>query len=156
MNSEQNPYERLAKTLDTLPNGFPPTSDGSELRLLAKLYTPEEADLASQLHIMLETSTKIAERLGLEHTPTRNMLKDMARRGLIRAGKKDDGLGYGLLPFVVGIYENQLGILDEELAKLFEDYYQNSFPQVLRYPTCYSPCCTCWRKHKNGYAGCSV
>jgi len=131
MNTEENPYKRLAKTLDTLPNGFPPTTDGSELSLLAKLFSPEEANLASQLRIMLESSTQIAERLGLEHTPTRQMLKNMARQGLIRAGKKDDGLGYGLLPFVVGIYENQLSNLDEELARLFENYYQNSFPQVL-------------------------
>src|SRR4030043_1597831 len=69
--------------------------------------------------------------MGLEHTSTRQMLKSMAHRGLIRAGKIDDGLGYGLLPFVVGIYENQLGSLDEELARLFEDYYQSSFPKVL-------------------------
>ena len=37
------PYQRLAERLDALPNGFPPTADGVELRLLAKLFTPEEA-----------------------------------------------------------------------------------------------------------------
>lgn len=131
MTTASNPYKRLAERLDSLPNGFPPTDDGSELRLLAKLFTPEEANLASQLRIMLETSNQIAERLGLEHNPTRQMLKSMARRGLIRAGKIDDGLGYGLLPFVVGIYEYQIGNLDEELARLFEDYYQRSFTRVL-------------------------
>lgn len=131
MTTASNPYKRLAERLDSLPNGFPPTDDGSELRLLAKLFTPEEANLASQLRIMLETSNQIAERLGLEHNPARQMLKSMARRGLIRAGKIDDGLGYGLLPFVVGIYEYQIGNLDEELARLFEDYYQRSFTRVL-------------------------
>ena len=131
MNIEHNPYKRLAERLDTLPNGFPPTNDGSELRLLAKLFSPKEADLASQLRIILESSNQIAKRLVLKHPPTRQMLKSMARRGLIRAGKIDDGLGYGLLPFVVGIYENQLSSLDEELARLFEDYYQSSFPKVL-------------------------
>jgi ferredoxin len=98
---------------------------------LAKLFTPEEAELASQLRIILESSTQISERLGVEHTPTRQMLKSMARRGLIRAGKLNDGLGYGLEPFAVGIYENQLCRIDEELAHLFEDYYQSSFPKVL-------------------------
>jgi ferredoxin len=131
MNAENDVYKRLAERLDTIPNGFPPTDDGSELRLLAKLFSPEEANLASQLRIILESSSQIAERLGFEYTPTRQILKNMARRGLIRTGKLDDGLGYGLLPFVVGIYENQLGILDEELARLFEDYYQSSFPKVL-------------------------
>jgi ferredoxin len=131
MNTEHDAYKRLAERLDTLPNGFPPTDDGSELKLLAKLFSHDEAELASTLRIRLESSAQIAERLGLEHTPTRQMLKSMARRGLIRADKIDDGLGYGLLPFVVGIYENQLGILDEELAFLFENYYQSSFPGVL-------------------------
>ena len=45
----KNPYKRLAMRLDALPNGFPPTDDGSELKLLAKLFTPEEADLAVEI-----------------------------------------------------------------------------------------------------------
>lgn len=132
MNLELDPYQRLAQRLDTLPNGFPPTQDGAELRLLARLFTPEEADLASQLRIMLESATQIAQRLGYDYNLTRSLLKGMARKGLIRAGKVDDGIGYGLLPFVVGIYENQTGdALDAELAHLFEDYYQRAFTQAL-------------------------
>jgi electron transport complex protein RnfB len=131
MNTEQNPYKRLAERLDTLPNGFPPTEDGAELRLLAYLFSPEEADLAAQLRIRLGTSEQIAQRLGLEYGPTRQILKNMTRRGLIRSGKTDAGFGYGLLPFVVGIYENQIGSFNEELARLFEDYYQLSFAQAL-------------------------
>jgi electron transport complex protein RnfB len=132
MNTENDLYKRLAERLDTLPNGFPPTEDGAELRLLARLFTPEEANLASQLRIILESSTQITKRLGLEYDVTRSLLKGMARKGLIRAGKIDDGLGYGLLPFVVGIYENQTGSsLDAELARLFEDYYVRSFTRVL-------------------------
>jgi ferredoxin len=131
MTTEHDPYKRLAERLDTLPNGFPPTDDGSELRVLAKLFTPEEAILTSQLLIKLETADQIAERLRLEYNSTRQMLKGMARHGLIRAGKTDDGLGYGLLPFVVGIYENQIGNYDEEFAHLYEDYYQGSFARAL-------------------------
>ncbi len=36
----ENPYKSLAERLDALPNGFPPTADGAELRLLVYLYTP--------------------------------------------------------------------------------------------------------------------
>ncbi|MFQ5420821.1 MAG: ATP-binding protein, partial [Anaerolineae bacterium] len=54
-----------------------------------------------------------------------------ARRGLIAAGKVEGGLGYGLLPFVVGIYEMQVGRLDGELAQLFETYYRQAFGQML-------------------------
>ena len=39
--------KRLAERLDALPNGFPPTDDGVELRFLAYLFKPEEADLST-------------------------------------------------------------------------------------------------------------
>lgn len=58
-----NPHQRLAERLNALPNGFPPTDDGRELKLLAKLYTPEEAGLAAQLNSSLETVEEIAARI---------------------------------------------------------------------------------------------
>jgi len=36
-------YERLADQLDALPNGFPRTESGVEIRLLEKMVAPEEA-----------------------------------------------------------------------------------------------------------------
>jgi len=39
-------YERLAKHLDNLPAGFPRTESGAELRILRRLFTPEDAELA--------------------------------------------------------------------------------------------------------------
>ena len=133
------PYQRLAHRLDELPNGYPPTPDGVELRMLAHLYTPEEADLAASLRLTLETAEQVAERLGRDPKETRAMLKSMSRRGLIDAGRTEGGLGYGLLPFVVGIYEMQVASLDAEMARMFEDYYHLAFgaslgikPQVHR------------------------
>ncbi len=123
-------YKRLAQRLDSLPNGFPPTDNGIELQLLAVLYTPEEANLAAQLRYSLETPTQIAERVGGDPKLLRTALKQMARRGLIRAGRADKGMGYGLLPFVVGIYEAQVDRMDVEFARLFEDYYHKAFGQV--------------------------
>ena len=79
----ENPYERLAARLDALPNGFPPTEDGAELRLLANLFAPEEAALAAQLRLTRETPAQIAARVGGEPRALRKQLKEMARRGLI-------------------------------------------------------------------------
>jgi electron transport complex protein RnfB len=124
-------YKQLAERLDALPNGYPATEEGAELRLLAKLFTPEEADLASKLRMTLETPKELAERIGGEVGELRKMLKSMAKRGLIKAGKEDRGLAYGLMPFVVGIYEYQIERLDAELAELFEDYYQKAFGQIV-------------------------
>lgn len=132
MIAETSPYKALALRLDSLPNGFPPTVDGSELKLLAKIFTAQEAELASKLLIKLETAAEIAERLQLDYSITRSLLKSMASRGLIRGGRTEGGLGYGLLPFVVGIYENQTGdLMDAELAGLFEDYYKRAFVNTL-------------------------
>jgi ferredoxin len=37
-----------------------------------------------------------------------------------------------LLPFVVGIYEMQIGRIDAELARLFESYYRQAFGKILQ------------------------
>ena len=129
----ENPYKALAERLDALPQSFPPTEDGAELRLLAKLFELEEAALAAQLRLTLETPAQIAERIGGEPQELRRQLKGMARRGLISAGRAADGrgVGYGLMPFAVGIYEMQHHTMDAELARLFEDYYLQAFHQAL-------------------------
>ena len=127
-----NPYKQLAERLDSLPNGFPAAADGSELRLLEKLFTPEEAQLAAQLGAHFESAEQLASRLGVEPGGLRAQLKSLARRGLIEAGRCVSGLGYRSLPFVVGIYEMQVGNLDAELARLFETYFRQAFGDTLR------------------------
>lgn len=128
---DMSSYKQLAERLNALPNGFPPTDDGRELKLLAKLFTPEESELAAQLRPALETVEEIAARLDKDVLGIRDQLKGMSRRGLIAAGKKDGALGFGLMPFVVGIYEGQVGTMDAELARLFEDYFQGGFGKML-------------------------
>jgi electron transport complex protein RnfB len=134
---DTSPYRLLAERLDALPNGFPSTPDGAELRLLAKLFTSEEAALAANLRLTLETPRQLAARLAqaglapIDPGTARRLLKSMARKGLINAGKTRSGLGYGLMPFVVGFYEEQNGRMDAELAQLFEAYFIQAFPQLL-------------------------
>jgi ferredoxin len=125
-------YKLFSNRLDQLPNVYPATEEGLEIQILERLYSPEEAELASQLRLTLETPDQIAERLGADPDLLRDQLKRMARRGLIKVGTTDSGLGFGLLPFVVGIYENQLGKLDAEFAQLFESYYLQAFGDILR------------------------
>jgi len=125
-------HRRLARSLDALPNRFPAADDGSDLRLLAKLYSAQEADLAADLRAVCEGPGEIAARLRREPRETASLLKEMARKGLIAMGKTAEGrLGFRLMPFVVGIYEAQIGRIDAELAGLFEAYYQKSFKHAL-------------------------
>ena len=115
-------YERLADRLDALPNGFPRTKSGVELRLLAKMFDDEEAALASVMRLSFEAAPAIARRAGVAPAGTEEVLTRMARRGLVRVRGGRDGPVFSLLPFVVGIYEEQLPRMDEELARLFEEY----------------------------------
>ena len=59
-------YRRLALVLDALPNGFPSTKSGVELQLLAKIFQPEEAILASVMRSTWESAEAIAARAGME------------------------------------------------------------------------------------------
>ena len=128
----QDAFRRLARSLDALPNRFPAADDGSDLRLLMKLFTVEEAGLAADLLPDFETPAEIAARLGRDARETTDRLKEMARKGLIEMGKTNQGRpGFRMMPFVVGIYEELVGRIDAELAALFEAYFHSAFRQVL-------------------------
>jgi len=128
-----SPFRRLARSLDALPNRFPPADDESDLRLLAKIFTPEEAALAADLLPEMETPAQIAARLGRAPQEIIPILKEMSQKGLISIGKTVEGrLGFSLMPFVVGIYEAQIGRLDAEMAQLYEAYYKKAFGSALR------------------------
>ena len=42
-------YQALRRHLDSLPGGFPPTDSGVEIRILKRLFSPDEAELARHL-----------------------------------------------------------------------------------------------------------
>jgi len=115
-------YERLAAALDRLPNGFPRTPSGVEIPLLKRIYSAEEAQLASQLSGEMEPLEVIAERAGLTNHEARTRLMQMVRRGLVWFDKHEGKLWFRLAPFIVGSYEAQLENMDHELAHLMEEY----------------------------------
>ncbi len=115
-------YEKLAAALDRLPNGFPRTPSNVEIQVLRRIFSPDEAALAAQLGHEMEPVDQVAQRAGLPKEEANNRLNAMARRGLLWFEKKNRQLRFRLAPFVVGIYESQLQNLDEELARLIEEY----------------------------------
>jgi electron transport complex protein RnfB len=119
-------YRRLARQLDTLPVRFLATRSGVEVELLAKIFAPEEAALAALMSPVPEPAEAIAVRAGVPGKVAESMLREMARRGLIRAREANGQACFSLLPFLVGIYEQQLARMDAELAGLFEQYYQET------------------------------
>ena len=127
----KNVYRKLAQKLDAIPSGFAETESGIQLKLLAKIYTPEEAALASQMRLTPEDSEQISQRTKQEAVATKTMLENMAQKGLIRSVGKGEERKFCLMPFIVGIYEAQMDRMDEELACLFEKYYKSFAEKVL-------------------------
>ena len=120
---DEQVYQHLAETLNRIPNGFPPAESGIHLRVLAKMFEPQEAALAAEMRLDYETASVIAERAGVDHLEARRTLKEMVRRGLIYVGRQDGKLVFALMPFVVGFYEEQLPRIDREMAELVEAYF---------------------------------
>jgi len=116
-------YERLADALNAIPNGFPRTKTGSEIRLLQKIFSPEDAEIASQLTGTSEPLDIIAERLGMSDADARSKLMAMAKRGFVWFSKKSRPPKFRLAAFIVGIWEDQNSVMDHELAHLFEQYF---------------------------------
>jgi electron transport complex protein RnfB len=128
---QEEAYKQLARRLDELPEGYPPTESGVELRILAHLFTREQAALAAQLRLTPETPAEIAARTSADPKALRKQLKEMARRGLIAAEKTESGLGYVLMPFAIGFYERQVDTIDAELASLVEAYFHQGLSRGL-------------------------
>ncbi len=120
-----DPYVSLAAALDRLPNGFPRTPSGVELRLLARLATPEEATLASLMGRESEPYEDIATRAGLEPDAARRRLVEMAKRGLVWVSKGGGKLKFRLAAFVYGLWESRVDSLDHDLVHLFEAYMRD-------------------------------
>jgi len=115
-------YLKLAKALDALPNGFPVTESGVEIKILKRIFRPEDIDLFCDLKIKFETAEQISERTGRPLEGLEDHLLEMQQRGQV-FGINMGGINvFQMLPWVFGIYEFQLPHLDTELAAMCEEY----------------------------------
>ena len=132
-------YHKLAKVLDTLPNGFPATPSGAEIKMLKKIFTPEQADLFCDMRLTFETAQQVAERTGRPLEELDRQLKDMGKAGLLFSINFGGIRVFRMIPWVFGIYEFQLERLDKEFAELNEEYapyfgqqFFSQTPQLMR------------------------
>jgi NAD-dependent dihydropyrimidine dehydrogenase PreA subunit len=120
---ENDLYKRLAKHLDNLPGGFPETDSGVELRILKRLFTPEDAELALSLSLIAEEPRVIAHRAKISVEEASIRLDEMEKKGLIYGTHyKDSPPRYTALQFIVGIWEFQVNKLTPELVKDVDEY----------------------------------
>lgn len=116
-------YEQLARALDLLPGGFPRTKSGVELQILKKIFSPEEALVASNMTGTGETADAIAGRANLPKEEIEERLKAMLGRLMIWGSNRDGTWTFRLAPFVIGFYEEQWEVMDHEFAHLVEQYF---------------------------------
>lgn len=130
-----DPYKALAQKLDELPQGFPATESGVELRILKKIYSPEEAEMTTKLSPMPEAAKAIGERLNIPTEEMAKILDNMDKKGQIGTYAMRGTQYYFLAPFIVGIYEYQVNRLDKELVDMVEEY----LPDLMRKLGGYAP-----------------
>ena len=123
-------YRKLAAHLDQLPGGFTPSETGADLRLLQRLFTPEEAGLAIHLSLDRDSAQDIAAAAFLPLAETRKLLDEMSKKGLIFSTQQDDGtILYQAVPFIIGIYEFQVNKMDDGLVQDLDNYWNTIKPR---------------------------
>jgi NAD-dependent dihydropyrimidine dehydrogenase PreA subunit len=115
-------YNELRSFLDNIPNGFPASETGVELKILKKIFNEEEAELFMKLKLKFETPEQIASRTGLDLEYIKRMLPVMKNKGQLSGISKQEFSLYRIFPFVFGIYEFQGPMMDKEFAELSEEY----------------------------------
>jgi electron transport complex protein RnfB len=121
-------YQKLARHLDNLPGGFPATQSGVELRILRRLFSPEEAELALYLTLIPEEAYVIARRAKLDTEDAVHRLEEMARKGLIfRLQSTERPRRYMASQYVIGIWEYHVNDLDPEFIRDMHEYLPHLF-----------------------------
>lgn len=128
-------YKKLAIHLDGLPGGFPETDSGIELKILRRLFTPEEAETAIQLSMMPETAEDVARRINEDAATVAARLMEMSKKGLLLRSTKNGNTLFMAAQFVVGIWEYHVNDLDPELIADMNEYMPHLFRSQIGHST---------------------
>lgn len=111
MSEDDKIYRLLQQNLDRQAVGFPATGSGADIRLLKRIFSPDEARLASHMSYKPASLNKIAGQMAPEFSTeqTGHLLNGMFMKGAIGSKKKDGVDCWHLMPLVVGMYEAQGG-----------------------------------------------
>ncbi|MEW6554237.1 MAG: 4Fe-4S binding protein [Actinomycetota bacterium] len=125
-------YTMLREYLDRTPGGFPATASGVELKMLEKLFTPEEARLTTQLRLFPEPAAVIAVRWGMPEEEATRKLEDMARKGLIISIRSGKMIFYQATQYQIGFLEFQVDTIDREFSEMALEFEKHLGDTVLR------------------------
>ena len=127
MTSDNTIYRLLQRHLDRQAIGFPAAWSGADIRLLKRLFTPDEAKLALHLSCKPSPAEQILHRAASDfpENEAARLLDSMLMKGAI-GWKEKDGTGHWyLLPLVIGMYECQDGNPSPEFLADTDAYFSN-------------------------------
>jgi len=124
-------YRKLQRYLDSLPIDYPETESGVEIRILKSLFTPQEAEIALKLKLILQEAKALFrpfKKKGWTLEQFSNKLLNLAKKGSINWIQSKEGINYyGIVYLAAGFYDFQIGKLTKELAKDFDQYFEEGF-----------------------------
>jgi ferredoxin len=131
-------YRKLQRHLDAMPVAFPPTRSGVEIRILKRLFTPEEAAIALSLSAVPESLERIHSRVaasGMAIEELEQALDRLAEKGAILGGRilagRDGAKRYSKAMLAIGMYELQVDRLTKELQEDVSQYMKEAFAEAL-------------------------
>ncbi len=127
--SSDSLYRRLQQHLDHMPVGFPATQSGVEIRILRRLFTQEEAEIALELSAIPEPAATVHKRLRSRFTlpELTGKLDAMAEKGIILSFEQEGESRYGKLIYAIGIYERQVKTLTADFERDSRQYLEEEF-----------------------------
>lgn len=130
METENRIYRRLQQYLDRMPSGFPEAASGLDIKLLKRLFTPEEAEVALQLSMKPEPLKRIYNRIrksgmNVSIEELQKILDEMLRKGtLVPCEEGFSEKHYGSAEFSAGgIYTVQVDRLTKDFINDFYQYH---------------------------------
>ena len=112
-------YQRLARALDGVPNGYPPVASGVEVDLLVEWFPADLAEIAATMgHTALPVS-EIARRASLSEQETASRLEGLAAFDAVEL--VSPGL-WRLGPFWPGIWDALVPTMSRKAAELMDRY----------------------------------
>jgi Pyruvate/2-oxoacid:ferredoxin oxidoreductase delta subunit len=111
-------YRQLQKHLDRQPVGFPRTWSGADIRLLKRLFAPDQARLAQALTYRPASLSLVLQRLPPGQSPEQveQLLNGMFMKGVIGRKERGGERVWYLMPLIVGMFEAQLGNMTRRLV----------------------------------------
>lgn len=129
-NNKVDVYRKLQIHLDKMPIGFPSTKSGLDLKILKKLFNPEQALMATKLDWKWKSLGDIFRNIeGLKYSleDLELFLDKMVAAGTLNFKRENGKKLYANAPMMVGMYEYQLSHLTKDLVKDFFHYIKEAF-----------------------------